>query len=128
MARRGNAGYRMVKVDGRRLYEHRYVMELVLGRPLRRDEHVHHINGDKRDNRPENLEIVSAQEHVELHHTGRSLKPELRERIVALKANGLTVTQVAREVGLHQSTVTRHLQRAQGINCGRSRLRNLGGQ
>jgi endogenous inhibitor of DNA gyrase (YacG/DUF329 family) len=43
--------------------EHRYVMSRVLGRPLRRDEEVNHINRIKTDNRPENLEPLSPSEH-----------------------------------------------------------------
>ena len=49
--------------DGRRIREHRWVMEQVLGRRLSIDEIVHHKNGDRRDNRPENLQVMSRSQH-----------------------------------------------------------------
>lgn len=59
------AGKWYVKRAG--VHEHRTVAEKMMGRKLTFDDVVHHINGDKRDNRPENLEVMTRAEHVAVH-------------------------------------------------------------
>lgn len=51
-------GYRrVITADGRRIFEHRLVMERELGRLLHPWERVHHKNGHRADNDPGNLEL-----------------------------------------------------------------------
>ena len=54
------------KRNGR--HEHRIVAESLLGRPLKPGEVVHHIDGDKHNNSPDNLMVFSSQsEHARYH-------------------------------------------------------------
>lgn len=53
--------------NGGYVLQHRLVMESVLGRLLTKDECIHHVNGNKTDNRPENLQVVTPSEHGRHH-------------------------------------------------------------
>lgn len=61
-------GYRRVwcRTERRLKMEHRVVWEAVHG-PIPQGMEVHHVNGDKLDNRVENLRIVSRLEHKRIH-------------------------------------------------------------
>lgn len=76
--------------DRTRVAYYRAVMEAELRRPLRSDEHVHHINGDPSDDRIENLQLVDSAEHGRIHATElverRARQTYEERRTAALKA------------------------------------------
>jgi hypothetical protein len=56
-------------------------MEQILGRKLLSFEHVHHINGDIRDNQPKNLQLLTHGTHSIITHTGRHNTKETKEKM-----------------------------------------------
>lgn len=58
-------GKTYIKLMGR--HKHRVIAELMIGRRLNPSEVVHHIDGNKRNNAPENLMICTKAEHARIH-------------------------------------------------------------
>lgn len=62
---KGKVGY--IKEYGK--HQHRLVMEKKLGRKLTSNEIVHHIDHNKHNNDPDNLQLVTRAEHARIHFT-----------------------------------------------------------
>jgi len=60
-------GYNRLLINGKLVLEHRHIIETNLGRKLKADEIVHHINGIKSDNDISNLEIQNRANHSRHH-------------------------------------------------------------
>lgn len=84
-------------------YEHRYVMGLPPSHL-----HVHHLNHDSQDNRPENLRIMTKAEHFRHHGDDRAADAEA---VISLYEQGLSQPEVGRRLGLNPGTVSRILKR-----------------
>lgn len=65
-----NGGYFIITRECKPQLEHRFVMEEFLGRKLSKNEHIHHLNGNKKDNKLENLILLTNSEHKRLHLMG----------------------------------------------------------
>lgn len=73
-------GYKSFKpYHGKRILEHRIIVENSIGRSLEKNEHIHHIDGNKLNNSINNLQIVSPTEHAIIHRRKYKSTPTHKE-------------------------------------------------
>ena len=85
--------YKAIKVKGRRIDEHRLVIEKHLDRQLKSNEIVHHINENGRDNSITNLQIMSRSEHTRLHFPDFGNESSEIKRLRAIKSSPHKILQ-----------------------------------
>lgn len=100
-AKKGSDGYMYFWLtDGSFIKEHRAVMEKHLGRKLSRDEHVHHIDGDRTNNDISNLVVLTRGEHSKIHREEEYKRGKIpfgtsnekrKKKIIGVNKNGDTL-------------------------------------
>ena len=118
------SGYKAITINGKREYEHRLVWKKYYGN-IPKGFQVHHINGNKLDNRIENLKLISNSEHQKIHskqarlgcdRTGiapvNKTKEETILKIIDLRKKGFLLREICDFTKLSYPTVLKYAKEA----------------
>lgn len=98
----GNGRYKRKNKNGKNLQLHRLIWETYRG-PIPKGYIVHHINGNKKDNRIENLSCISVKEHNKIHAKDRPIwNKGLNKNSSKKWANTLSKAKVVRNKNYFQ--------------------------
>ncbi len=109
------SGYKVISRLGHsNLYEHRVIAEQMVGRPLLPNEVVHHKDGNRLNNNPDNLQVMTVSAHNQLEGRRRAQRHhEITEDTVeaahALHKLGWNYARIARALRCESSTISRWL-------------------
>jgi DNA-directed RNA polymerase specialized sigma24 family protein len=110
-----NQGHRYIWRDGKKIAEHRAIMEDHLGHPIGREEVVHHIDGDPLNNDLANLTMMTRADHLILHLRVMPIEPwtaDEEEAAIRLSGEGNPIEYIAQKLGKGYYAVRRRLARA----------------
>lgn len=103
--------YKKIRVGKKTRDEHRLVMEAHLGRPLLSSEIIHHINKNCKDNRLENLQLISLSDHTKQHIKCGDVKGGIIESLYggATKLTQIDVQEIRKrlELGYTQKEIAK---------------------
>jgi|GEM_PF-3064023 len=74
-------GYIQVKIDGDWQWLHRVIAKEKMGSDIFEGFEVHHIDGDRQNNHPDNLKVLSKEEHQAIHQQKDENEPEKKKEI-----------------------------------------------
>lgn len=109
------SGYRIAYRGNRRDYEHRFIAEDMIGRPLTDDEVVHHIDGDRKNNDPSNLQVMKRAEHDKIKDRTREwfyTNHETEQAARELHSLGWSQSKISRALRVHHQTVKNWLAKS----------------
>lgn len=116
----GDGDYRnYIKTKGGFIPYTRYLIENKIGRKLKVDEIIHHINGIKNDDRIENLKLETRDEHTSHHRQGKvplegikasqicrkKRRDNLKEKVIKLFNKNYSFRKIADKIKISRNTI-----------------------